>query len=186
MSLLSTLLIALGLSMDAFAVSITSGIAIKKMRLRHAMLIAGFFGSFQAIMPLLGWSLGLTIKAYVEAFDHWLAFITLTAIGCKMIYEATRFEEEEKVSNPLEIYVLFILAIATSIDALAVGFTMSFLNVSIMLPVIIIGTVTFLLSFAGTYIGNTWNHLFETKIEIAGGVILIAIGFKILLQHLFF
>lgn len=186
MSFMTIFIIALGLAMDAFAVSITSGITIKRMHLRHALIIATFFGIFQAIMPVFGWSIGYFAANLVSSFDHWIAFTLLVFIGGKMIYEAYHDDpNDEKHGNPLNIYILFTLAIATSIDAAAVGITLSFLNVSIIQPAVIIGVVTFLLSFAGTYIGNTFGDFFEKKIEFFGGLVLIGIGFKILIQHLF-
>lgn len=172
--------------MDAFAVSITSGIAIKRMHLGHAAVIGLFFGGFQAAMPLLGWMAGFRFSEWVKAVDHWIACIILVFLGIKMIYESTKLEEKEQVSNPMEFRVLLMLAIATSIDALAVGVSLSFLQISILHPIMVIGTVTFVLSFAGTFIGNSFGHLLENKIEIAGGVMLIAIGLKILIEHLFF
>lgn len=178
--------IALGLAMDAFAVSVTSGVTIKHLRVRHAMLIAFFFGAFQAIMPFLGWLGGRWARNYIGAYDHWIAFLLLVAIGGKMIWETRIQKTEENAPDPLRISILFLLAIATSIDALAVGVTFSFLDVSIIGPVAIIGAVTFVLSFAGTYIGDIFGHLFEDKLEIAGGVILIGIGTKILLEHTVF
>lgn len=170
--------------MDAFAVSITSGLTIHRLKVRHALIIATFFGGFQAIMPVIGWLAGLTVQEYIAAIDHWLAFALLSLVGGKMIYESTFMDEEKERKNPLNIYVLLILSIATSIDALAVGLSFSFLNVSIILPAIAIGVITFILSFSGVYIGDKFGHFFENKIEIFGGLILIAIGLKILLEHL--
>ncbi len=176
--------IAIGLAADAFAVSVSSGAIIEKLRLRHAMRIALFFGFFQGLMPWIGWKVGNLASDLIRSVDHWLAFFILCFIGGKMIYESRKLEEEiEKTINPLNIYVLFTLAIATSIDALAVGLTFSFLSVSIVEPVIIIGIVTFIFSLAGTYIGEFFGHIFEDKIELAGGLILIGIGTKILIEH---
>jgi len=183
MSILSIVLIALALAMDAFGVSISSGIAIAKMRIRHALLIASFFGIFQGVMPLLGWFAGQGIRVYVAAWDHWLAFFLLLAVGVKMIYEAFRTKGIEKRYDPLDIYVLFVLAIATSIDALAVGLTLSLVDMNILYPVLIIGVVTFVMSFVGTYIGDFFGHLFENKVEILAGLLLIGIGVKILIEH---
>lgn len=185
MDMLNILFIAFGLAMDAFAVSITSGLTIKNLKIKHAFRIALFFGLFQAIMPLIGWLSGLTIKDFVMSIDHWIAFILLSFIGCKMIYESTKIESEKIKTNPLNMYTLLILSIATSIDALAVGISFAFLLVSIITPILIIGVVTFILSFIGVFIGNLKGHLFEGKIEIFGGVILIGIGLKILIEHLF-
>ena len=184
MPLLTILAIAVGLSIDAFAVAVASGIAIKRMHLRHAMLLASFFGGFQALMPVLGWLLGHWAFAFVSAFAHWIAFGLLAFVGGKMICEARKLPKEEAVDNPLDLYVLFGLSVATSIDAFAVGLTFSLLNVAILMPVLIIGAITFALSFAGMYIGNVFGHLFETKLEICGGLVLIGIGVEILFQHL--
>lgn len=177
-------LIAVGLAADSFAVSVSSGAIIEKLRLRHAMRIALFLGFFQGLMPWIGWKAGILASSVIRSFDHWLAFAILCFIGGKMIYESRRLKEDVEVaSNPLHLYVLFCLAIATSIDALAVGVTFSFLDIAIMEPVIIIGVVTFVFSLAGTYIGEYFGHIFEDKIEMAGGLILIAIGCKILIEH---
>ncbi len=186
MSPTSLIIIALGLSMDAFAVSITSGIAIKRMHLGHALVIGLFFGSFQALMPFLGWISGIKFACWVKSFDHWVACVILVFLGVKMILESTGLQKKEQVSNPMEIPILFMLATATSIDALAVGVTLSFLEISILAPVFVIGSITFLLSFCGTFIGNSFGHFLENKIEVAGGVMLIGIGLKILIEHLFF
>lgn len=176
--------IAVGLAADAFAVSVSSGAIIEQLRLRHALRIALFFGFFQAIMPWLGWRIGSLASDLIRSVDHWLAFVILCAIGGKMIYESFWLEKEQKeAADPLNLYVLFSLAIATSIDALAVGVTFSFLDISILAPVLVIGAVTFLFSLAGTYIGEYCGHIFENRIELAGGLILIAIGSKILLEH---
>ncbi len=170
--------------MDAFAVSVSSGVVIKKMRVRHAMKIAAFFGGFQALMPFIGWQIGRFASEYVKCCDHWIAFILLCFIGGKMIYEAKWCKKEEEKADPLNLHILILLAIATSIDALAVGVTFSFLGISIVTPIILIGLITFVMSFAGAYIGDYFGHLFEDKLEILGGLILIAIGTKILIQHL--
>jgi len=184
MDIIIIIFIAFGLAMDAFAVSITSGLAIKHLRINNALKIAIFFGSFQAIMPLIGWSAGLGFRDFISGVDHWVTFGLLSIIGCKMIYESSKMGSNEKKIDPLNVYVLFILSIATSIDALAVGLSLSFLNVPIALPAIIIGVVAFLLSLVGVFIGNRIGHFFERKIEIIGGVILIGIGIKILIEHL--
>lgn len=181
----SIFILAVGLSLDAFAVSISSGIAIRRMRLRHAVQIALFFGVFQAVMPILGWAGGLFAGAWIADYDQFIAFGLLAFIGSKMIFDALR-REEKKIFNPLDVYVLFTLALATSIDAFAVGLTLSLLNVHIIGPALIIGLVTFLLSLGGVYLGDRVGHLFENKLEIAGGLILIGIGVEILIQHLFY
>ena len=183
MSLISVFAIAVGLAMDAFAVSISSGIALKKMQASHALLIASFFGIFQGVMPFIGWHAGQWAKPYVAAFDHWIAFILLVLIGTKMIHDSLRNKGSRVTRDPLNVYVLFILAIATSIDALAVGVTLSFLGVAIVRPVILIGLITFIMSFAGAYLGAAVGHLLERKMEIAAGFILIGIGLKIIIEH---
>ena len=177
-------LIAVGLAMDAFAVSVTSGLTIQHLRIRHAVRIAFFFGAFQAVMPVLGWMAGLGIRNAIVEIDHWIAFGLLSLIGCKMIYESLRLNPIEKRVDPLKISILLILSLATSIDALVVGVTFAILNVSIIKPIIIIGTITFVLSFAGVLVGDRLGHFFEKKIEIAGGLVLIGIGLKILIEHL--
>ena len=177
------LLIAVGLAMDSFAVSISSGAIIGKMHLRHAFRIAFFFSFFQGLMPWIGWKLGGMAGDVFQAFGHWVAFVLLCFIGGKMIYESQSILQEEEVGDPLNLYVLFTLAIATSIDALAVGVTFSFLDIAIVWPVFLIGLVTFVFSFTGTYIGQFFGHLFEDKIELIGGLILIGIGCKILIEH---
>jgi len=184
MDLIIILFIAIGLAMDAFAVSITSGIRIRNLRIKHAFKIAIFFGSFQAFMPVIGWLAGLSLRDFISEIDHWIAFGLLSLIGCKMIYESITIDPSEKKLDPLNVYVLLILAIATSIDALAVGVSFAFLKVLIATPIIVIGIVTFLLSFIGVFIGNKLGHFFEKKIEIIGGLILIGIGVKILVEHL--
>jgi putative Mn2+ efflux pump MntP len=184
MDIISIVLIAVGLAMDAFAVSITSGITIKRLHINHALRIALFFGFFQAIMPIIGWLAGLSLRDYISAIDHWIAFGLLSFIGCKMIYESITAQSNEKEINPLNVYVLLVLSVATSIDALAIGVSFAFLKVSIVTPVIIIGAVTFILSYLGVYIGDRIGHFFENKIEVAGGLLLIGIGIKILVEGL--
>ncbi|MDI7260755.1 MAG: manganese efflux pump MntP family protein [Thermodesulfobacteriota bacterium] len=179
------LLIAFGLAMDAFAVSISNGITIKSQRTNHALRIGLFFGSFQALMPLVGWSAGLNLRDFISGVDHWIAFGLLSLIGCKMIYESKKTETPRKEVNSLSLWMLLALSIATSIDALAVGISFAFLNISIATPIIVIGSVTFVLSFLGVLIGNRIGHLFAKKIEFLGGLILIGIGIKILIEHSF-
>ena len=183
MDMISIIVIAFGLAMDAFAVSITSGITIRQLKINNALKIALFFGSFQAIMPIIGWLAGLSLRNFISEIDHWIAFGLLIFIGCKMIYESITIQSSEKEINPLNVYVLLVLSIATSIDALAVGLSFAILKISIMTPVIIIGTITFALSFLGVFVGDRIGHFFENKIEIAGGLLLIGIGIKILVEH---
>ncbi len=176
------LLIALGLSMDAFAVSMSNGLALKCFRIRSATIIALFYGGFQAIMPVLGWLAGKGLRDIISHFAPWVAFGLLAFIGGKMIYEAHFLKEgDDKTCNPEKILVVFTLAIATSIDALAVGFSLAMLDQSIILPVLIIGLVTFVLSYLGVYLGNRFGSKFGSKIEVLGGLILIGIGIKIML-----
>lgn len=184
MSIISIIFIAFGLAMDAFAVSITSGLTIKSLKINHVLKIGIFFGFFQTIMPIIGWSAGLSFREIISGVDHWIAFSLLTIIGCKMIYESFGIKTNTDKINPLNVYVLLGMSIATSIDALAIGLTFSFLNTSIFLPAIIIGMVTFFLSVLGVYFGNKFGHYFEKKVEIVGGLILISIGIKILVEHL--
>ncbi len=184
MDTLTLLLIAFGLAMDAFAVSISNGTTIKHQRTNHALRIGIFFGSFQALMPLIGWSAGLNLRDLISGVDHWIAFGLLTFIGCKMIYESKKMDAREKEAKPLNRPTLLMLSIATSIDALAVGISFAFLQISIVTPILVIGVVTFALSFLGVLTGSKIGHFFEKKIEILGGLILIGIGVKILIEHL--
>src|SRR4030043_1501185 len=177
MDTLSLLLIAFGLAMDAFAVSISNGITLKHQRTTHALRIGIFFGSFQALMPLIGWSAGLTLRDLISGVDHWIAFGLLSLIGCKMIYESTKIRDDKEIRS-LNVFVLLLLSIATSIDALAVGLSFAFLKIAIVTPIIIIGVVTFVLSFFGVLVGNRLGHFFEKKMEMLGGLILIGIGAK--------
>lgn len=181
MDFISIFLLAVGLAMDAFSVSITRGLSLK-LNVEHVVVIALFFGGFQAFMPILGWFSGIQLQSIVSTLAPWIAFLLLLAIGLKMIYEA--YSGDEEISNAFSLKELFILAIATSIDAFAVGVTFAILNTPIITPIIIIGIVTFVLSFIGVYIGKRMGHLFENKIEILGGLILIGIGLKILLENI--
>lgn len=185
MGIIELILIGVGLAMDAFAVSICKGLSMKKMNYRHAFVIALFFGGFQAIMPFIGWFVGSRFSAYIQTFDHWIAFVLLTLIGGKMIIDAVKEKEQEiiEIEEALDLKELFLLAIATSIDALAVGVTFAFLEVAIIPAISIIGIITFVISFAGVMIGNLFGSRFKNKAEIAGGIILILIGLKILLEH---
>ncbi|WBW95167.1 manganese efflux pump MntP [Oceanirhabdus sp. W0125-5] len=177
-------IIAVGLAMDAFAVSITSGITIKKLKVRHALKIALFFGVFQGVMPLIGWALSIKFSDYIESVDHWIAFILLGCIGVKMIREAFDNEEDESKKNPLDLKTLTILSIATSIDALVVGVSFAFLEVNILYATFIIAVITYVICFIGVLIGKKFGELFNKKAEIFGGVILVLMGIKILLEHL--
>ena len=183
MDLATVLLIAVSLAMDAFAVSIAHSMTIKNRRVASGLAMAVSFGAFQAFMPVLGWLAGLSFIELISGFDHWLAFGLLVFIGGRMIYTARANPKEEKETK-LTASVLLILSIATSIDALAVGLSFSLLRVSITIPVIVIGAVTFLLSLAGFYFGNKLGQFFKSKVRVVGGIVLIAIGIKILLEHL--
>lgn len=187
MGLTELLLLAVGLSMDAFAVSICKGLKMRKINYKHACIIGLFFGGFQALMPLIGWALGRQFSSYIESVDHWIAFGLLLFIGGKMAIEAIKEKDEEDGGNSddlqkLDIKELFILAIATSIDALAVGITFAFLNVSILPAISIIGVTTFLFSVVGVAIGNKFGAKYKSKAELVGGIVLMLIGTKILLE----
>lgn len=186
MSFVTIVFIAIGLAMDAFAVSITSGAAYKQLHLRHTLRMALFFGGFQAFMPLIGALAGLSFREYIADYDHWIAFIILAAVGGKMIYESFKITEAEKNFSPTNILVLLVLSVATSIDALAIGITLSLVAASIVTAVTVIGLVTFVLSYLGVMIGKRFGHIFENKIEAFGGIILIILGVKILLEHMVF
>ena len=186
MELITIIVIAVGLAMDAFVVSIVSGSAYKQLQVKHALRMALFFGAFQAFMPLIGSLAGLSLKDYIADYDHWVAFALLAAVGGKMIYESFKIKSIEKNPNPSNILVLLVLSVATSIDALAIGITLSLITSSIVLAVTIIGLITFALSYAGVLIGKRFGHFFENKIEALGGLVLIGIGVKILCEHLLF
>lgn len=179
--------IGVGLSMDAFAVSICKGLAMRKVNWKQAIVIGVFFGGFQALMPALGYLLGSQFEQYITSIDHWIAFILLAGLGGKMVMEALSEKEDQTqvvMDQPLDWKELLILAVATSIDALAVGITFAFLNYSLVEAVSIIGITTFCISIAGVFIGNFFGTRYKKKAEITGGIILIAIGLKILLEHL--
>ena len=181
-------LMGVGLSMDAFAVSVCKGLAMRKVNKKQAIVIGLFFGGFQALMPLLGWTLGIQFEQYITSIDHWIAFILLGFIGGKMIVEAVKPDDEsvevKEMDPPLNIKEMFVLAIATSIDALAVGITFAFLDYPIVESIIIIGITTFVISIIGVYIGNFFGSMYKKKAELAGGIILVLLGVKILLEHL--
>lgn len=182
------LLMGAGLSMDAFAVSICKGLSMRKVNKKQCLVIGLFVGGFQALMPFIGWVLGSQFEQYITSIDHWIAFILLGFIGGKMVVEAIREKDEAvevgKMDPPLDLKEMFILAIATSIDALAVGITFAFLQVPIVEAVSIIGITTFVISVIGVYVGNFFGNRYKKKAELAGGIILILIGLKILLEHL--
>jgi len=183
MSVLTFVLIAIGLAMDAFAVSIQYGLSCCDMALKNKLRIAAFFGGFQAAMPLLGWLVGSSLRSFISSIDHWVALIILTGVGGKMIYEALQPAENRSVLDSLALKTLFMLALATSIDALAVGVTFAFLDLDVLTASSFIGIITFALSLIAVNIGCQMGPLFERKAEIAGGVILILIGLKIFLFY---
>lgn len=184
MSISELLLIAVGLSMDVFAVSICKGLATKKVGVKHMLIVGLWFGGFQALMPLIGYFLGSTFEEYITRFDHWVAFVLLALIGGNMIREALS-GEEEKANDSLGVREMLTLAVATSIDALAVGVTFALLpGVNIAAAVSFIGVITFVISAAGIKVGNAFGSKCKSKAELAGGVILVLIGLKILLEHL--
>ena len=187
MDLLTLLTLAVGLAMDAFAVSICKGLAMREKVLKKGIIVGLWFGGFQALMPFLGWALGIRFQKYITSVDHWITFFLLLFIGGKMVIEAVRDKDVQEIGAkdlPLDHKEMLLLAVATSIDALAVGITFAFLNVSIMEACLIIGCTTFVLSVIGVVVGNFFGTRYKRKAEIAGGVILILIGLKILLEHL--
>lgn len=185
MNFFELFLLGVALAMDAFAVSVCKGMVMGKPKFKYAALIALFFGGFQALMPFIGWLFGKQFDSAIKAYDHWIAFLLLAFLGGKMIYDGLRREgESEKYKDNIDIKELLLLAIATSIDALAVGVTLAFLEVSLAEAVSIIGVTTFVITFCGVYIGAKTGELLKDKAQIAGGGILIIIGIKILVDHL--
>lgn len=182
MGFLEIFLIAVGLSMDAFAVAVCKGLKMKKINLKQTSLIALFFGGFQALMPLLGWLLGSTFKKYFESFGHWIAFGLLLFIGGKMIYDTFCGCEEDK--DNFDVKELLVMAVATSIDAFAVGVSFAMFSINIFSSIVIIGVTTFVLSALGVLIGCKFGEIFKNKATLFGGIILILIGLKILLEGL--
>lgn len=183
MNIITIFFTSIGLAMDAFAVSISSGIRNKQFILKEAIILPIFLGGFQFLMPLIGWSSGLFFRDFTVNIDHWIAFGLLSIIGLKMIYESFD-DDEEKGTDFKKLYVMLTLAIATSIDALAVGLSFSVLKSPIIFPAIIIGVVTFLICILGVFIGTKFGHILEKQAEILGGIILIGIGLKIVIEHL--
>ncbi len=183
MSIFELFLIAVGLSMDAFAVSICKGLSVKRLEFKHVLLAGAWFGGFQALMPAIGYLLGVQFEHLIVSIDHWIAFVLLLFIGGKMVKES-REQDEENLDDDFSVKAMLLLAIATSIDALAMGVTFAFLRVDIVAAVLFIGCITFVCSAAGVKIGNVFGACFKSKAELAGGVILILMGVKILLEHL--
>ena len=191
MTFLELIIIAIGLSMDAFAVSIGKGLSLKKIKLSHALKVGLWFGGFQALMPIFGYLLGSTFAEIVSAYDHWVAFVLLAIIGGNMLKESFEKDDDDcdcskKEKNSFAVATMFTLAVATSIDALAVGVTFAFFKVAIIPAIITIGITTFLFSVAGLKIGNIFGCKYKSHAELFGGIILILIGLKILLEHTIF
>ena len=184
MGILELIVIAIGVSMDAFAVSVCKGLSVRTLRSRYVFSVAMWFGGFQALMPLLGYFMGVSFADYVTEFDHWISFVLLGIIGGKMIKESL-CDESVEVNPDFSFRTMFVLAVATSIDALAVGVSFAFLQVEIWLAVMLIGVTTAAFSGLGIIIGHRFGARYKSKAEFAGGVILVMIGLKILLQHLF-
>ena len=187
MKLVEIILIAVGLSMDAFAVSITLGLSVEKPRVREIIIPGVYFGFFQALMPIIGYFAGTYFAAKIQEFDHWVAFILLGIIGGNMIRESLSKKEEESTNeNSFQFIKMLGLAIATSIDALAVGVTFAFFQTNIFKAAIIIGSITCVISMAGVKIGNIFGTKFKSKAEFIGGAVLVLLGIKIVIEHLFF
>lgn len=185
MGIAEIFLIGIGLSMDAFAVAVCRGLKMQKLNVKHTAVIALFFGGFQALMPLIGWFLGKQFEKYITAVDHWIAFALLAFIGGKMIYDSFKKDDDDQGEKDVfNLKEIFVMAVATSIDALAVGITFAFLSVNIWSSISIIGVTTFVLSAVGVLIGHKFGAKYKNKAELAGGVILVLIGLKILLEHL--
>ena len=182
MGIIEVLLIAVGVSMDAFAVSIAKGISAHRVGWRHALLAGVWFGGFQALMPCIGYFLGLGFAAFIGQWDHWVAWLLLTLIGANMVKESFSKDEDE-VPGGWGFWHMLTLAVATSIDALAVGVSFAFLEMSIWMPIIIIGLTTMMFSSAGVLLGKKVGERFKSKAELVGGLVLIAIGIKILWEH---
>ena len=183
MSLIEVLLIAVGVSMDAFAVSVAKGISASRITLKHALIAGLWFGGFQALMPTIGYFLGISFSSLISGWDHWIAFVLLTLIGANMVRGSFSNEEEENVAHGFGFWVMFSLAIATSIDALAVGVSFAFLSVDLWISVALIGLITFAFSAVGLKIGNIFGNKYKSKAEFTGGVVLVLMGVKILVEH---
>lgn len=184
MSLLEMIITAVGLSMDALAVAICKGACMRQGNWKNSLLIALFFGAFQALMPLLGWALGTGFHQYISAYDHFIAFFLLGFIGVKLIVDAIKGDEEQLVCKPLALSELVMLSIATSIDAMAAGIAFSVLEMNIWLAISLIGIITFALSYMGTLVGCRFGTKYQAKAQWVGGAVLILMGLKILIEHL--
>ena len=182
MSLWELFILAVGLSMDAFAVSVCKGLSVKKLKAKHMLTVGAYFGGFQALMPLLGYILGIQFQSMIQQFDHWIAFVLLVLIGLSMIKESR--EEAENLNDSFSFMTMLPLAVACSIDAFAVGVSFAFMKVNIWFSVIVISVVTGAFSAAGLYIGRVFGARWQKPAQIAGGVVLILLGIKVLLEHL--
>lgn len=184
MGMASILLIALGLSMDSFAVSVSSGLSMERFRIRKALRLAGLFGIFQGVMPVVGFAAGMGVRDFMQGIDHWIAFCLLALIGANMIRGALFPGEDVKKIDLSSLFTLLVLSVATSIDALAVGVSLSLLDTDIAVPALVIGIVTFLVSLIGVFVGRKVGRRFKSMAEALGGLILIIIGLRILVEHL--
>lgn len=182
MTIWELIIIAIGLSMDAFAVAVCKGLAVKKVEYRHSVIVGAYFGGFQALMPLIGFLVGIQFQAMITAIDHWIAFVLLLIIGGNMIKESRG--EDEDLDDSFSFKTMFPLAIATSIDALAIGVTFAFLKVNIVWAISLIGVITFILSGIGVKIGNSFGVKYKSRAEMLGGIVLILLGTKILIDHI--
>ena len=183
MGIIELIVLSIGLAMDAFAVSICKGLSMPRMKWKNAIIIGAYFGYFQALMPALGYLLGFNFQDRISNIDHWVAFILLGVIGINMIKE-TISKDNDVHNDSVKFKDMIVLAIATSIDALAVGITFAFLNVNLILAISLIGIITFIISVLGVKVGNIFGDKYEKKAELMGGIILILLGIKILLEHL--
>ena len=184
LDLVTILGIAIAVSMDALVVSITNGFMMREFKVQHALRIAFFFGLFQALMPLIGWLAGISLASYIRTFDHWIAFGLLLVIGIKMLWECRKMDSDSSSRDCLHFPTLLLLSVATSIDALAVGISFALLDTAIFYPIAVIGAITFIICFIGVAVGSRITGFHGGKLEAAGGIILIIIGIKILLEHL--
>lgn len=186
MDIFSLILLSFALAMDAFAVSLCKGFSVKKLEFKHYFITGIYFGGFQALMPALGYVLGISFESFVKQVDHWIAFILLGLIGAKMIKEGLENDACDSNANNFEAKIMFALALATSIDAFAVGVSFAFLSVNLILALFLIGSITFIACVFALKIGNRFGLFFKNKAEILGGIVLILLGLKILITHLFF
>ena len=184
MSLIELLILAVALSMDAFAVAVCKGLSMQTLNKKHAVTVGLYFGAFQALMPVIGYFLGFHFRNAITSIDHWIAFVLLSLIGVNMIKEARSSDDEDTIDASVDPKSMIVLAIATSIDALAVGITFAFLQVNLIPAVSFIGIITFILSIAGVKAGNVFGMTYKSKAELLGGIVLIVIGIKILIEHL--